>query len=183
MPISSASSAQECKLVIISPSGQYRPAVPGRLALAVSASTEIEAGRGDVWRIISDIDSAAQNITAILDIEVLERAPAADSVLGLKWTETRKMFGKEARETMTVVAEKPGYWYETRAQNHGTVYTSKMEIQEASNPDKCTLIMSFDHQPLSLGARLMSIFSFLFEGSIKKAFAQDLADIKRVAES
>ncbi len=151
--------------------------------MAVSASTEIKARREDVWRIISDIDSAKHNITAILDVEVLERAPAADSVLGLKWTETRKMFGKEAKETMTVVAEKPGYWYETRAQNHGTVYTSKMEIQETDTPHSCTLLMSFDHQPLSLGARLMSVFSFLFEGSIKKAFAQDLADIKRVAET
>lgn len=150
--------------------------------MTISVTTEIQASAADVWKIITDIDSAATNISAILAIEVLERPQADGSMLGLKWTETRKMFGKEAQETMTVVAEKPGRWYETRAENHGTVYTSKMEISEAANPGGTVLTMSFGHKPLSLGARLMSVFSFLFTGSIKKAFEQDLADIKRIAE-
>lgn len=151
--------------------------------MAVSVSTEISASSEIVWKLITDIDKAEQNISAILDIEVLERPQVVEGVLGLKWTETRKMFGKEAKETMTVVAEKPGCWYETRAENHGTVYTSRMEINEAENPGASVLTMSFDHKPLSLGARVMSVFSFMFTGSIKKAFEQDLADIKRIAEA
>lgn len=150
--------------------------------MPVSVSTEIQASTQEVWKVITDIDSAATNISAILDIEVLQRPQTDGTMLGLKWTETRKMFGKEAQETMTVIAEKRGCWYETRAENHGTVYTSKMEINEAATPGSSRLTLSFGHKPLSLVARLMSIFSFLFAGSIKKAFAQDLADIKRIAE-
>ncbi len=149
--------------------------------MAVSVSTEIRANADVVWNIITDIDSAAENISAILNIEVLERPQAANSVLGLRWTETRKMFGKEAQETMTVVAEKPGSWFETRAENHGTVYTSRMEISMAEQ-GHAILTISFDHTPLSPSARLMSIFSFLFTSSIRKAFEQDLEDIRRVAE-
>jgi hypothetical protein len=43
--------------------------------------------------------------------------------------------------------------------------------------------MSFGHQPQTMGAKIMSVFSGLFTGAIKKAFNEDLQDIKRLAET
>ena len=148
--------------------------------MTISTSAKINASRETVWAIITDFDNAAQNINAIISLEVLEKP--TDGWIGFRWRETRKMFGKEADETMTISDCKSGYWYQTTAHNHGTIYQSKLEITEVS-PQQCELSMSFGHQPQTMGAKIMSVFSGLFTGAIKKAFNEDLQDIKRLAET
>jgi carbon monoxide dehydrogenase subunit G len=139
---------------------------------------KIQAPRERVWEIITDIEHAAETISAIMDLTVLERP--ATGLVGLKWTETRMMFGKEAKETMWISAAAENQWYETTAESHGAIYHSRLEIRDAG--DGVELSMSFDSKPQSLFARIMAVVSFLFEGTIKKAFQQDLQDIKRLAE-
>ena len=148
--------------------------------MTISTSANIKASRQSVWEIITDFDNAADNINAIISLEVLEKPE--DGWSGFKWRETRKMFGKESTETMAISDYKDGFWYQTTANNHGTIYKSKMEITEIS-PDECELSMSFGHEPQTLGAKIMSVFSFMFTGAIKKAFQEDLAGIKKIAEA
>jgi len=148
--------------------------------MTISTAARIQAPRERVWEIITDFDNAAENINAIINLEINEKPDSG--WVGFKWTETRKMFGKESTETMTISDCSEGYWYQSTANNHGTVYQSKMEITEVS-PTECELTMSFGHEPQTLGAKVMAVFSFLFTGAIKKAFQEDLADIKRLAES
>ena len=138
----------------------------------------IQAPRERVWEIITDIEHAAETISAITKLTVLER-PAA-GFIGLKWMETRVMFGKEATETMWISAAEENHWYETTAESHGSIYKSRLEIQDAG--DGVELSMRFDATPTSLFARIMSMTSFMFNGTIKKAFQRDLQDIKRLAE-
>jgi carbon monoxide dehydrogenase subunit G len=147
--------------------------------MAVTATELIQAPRERVWEIITDIEHAAETISAITDLTVLER-PAA-GVIGLKWTEARRMFGKEATETMWISAAEENRWYETTAKSHGSIYHSRLEIRDAG--EGVELSMSFDATPTSLLARIMSAASFLFNGTMKKAIQKDLKDIKRLAES
>ena len=147
--------------------------------MSVTVTEKIQAPRERVWEIITDIEHAAETISAITDLTVLER-PAA-GLIGLKWTETRMMFGREARETMWISAAEENQWYETTAASHGAIYKSRLEIRDIG--DGVELSMSFDATPTSLFARIMSVASFLFNGTIKKAFRQDLQDIKRLAET
>jgi hypothetical protein len=42
--------------------------------------------------------------------------------------------------------------------------------------------MTFVAQPTTIGARVMSLFSRLFEGATRKALARDLDDIAAAAE-
>ena len=146
--------------------------------MSVMVAENIKASRERVWEIITDIEHAAETISAITKLTVLER-PAA-GFIGLKWTETRVMFGKEATETMWISAAEENHWYETTAESHGSIYNSRLEIRDAG--DGVELSMSFKTTPTSLFARIMSVTSFLFNGTIKKAFQQDLQDIKRIAE-
>lgn len=146
--------------------------------MSVVASEKIQAPRARVWEIITDIEHAAETISAITELTVLERP--ATGVIGLKWTETRVMFGKKAMETMWISAAEENHWYETTAESHGAIYNSRLEIRDAG--DGVELSMSFNATPRSLFARIMSAASFLFNGSIKKAFQQDLKDIKQLAE-
>ena len=146
--------------------------------MSVKATEQINASSDIVWQIVTDIDNAADNIKAITDARVLERPESG--LIGLKWQETRVMFGKEATETMWISAAEDGKWYETTANNCGAIYTSRVELKDLGGSTE--LSMSFSAQPVSLSARLFSVIGFLFTASIKKAFAEDLKDIKRLAE-
>ena len=68
--------------------------------MTVSTSATIKASRKKVWNIITDFDHAADNINAIISLEVLEKPD--NGWTGFKWRETRKMFGKESTETMVI---------------------------------------------------------------------------------
>lgn len=147
--------------------------------MPVSVSELIHAPRKTVWNIIADIENAEAIVSSILELEVLEKPQSG--LLGLKWREKRLMFGKEAEETMWVSDLEDGFWYETTAHNHGMIYISRMAVEDVE--DGCVLTMSFNCFPQTARAKLFALLSFLFNGAVKKAFASDLADMKRAAEA
>ena len=147
--------------------------------MAITVSKEINASVDRVWAVITDIDNCDKNISGIQAVKVLERPD--QGVIGLKWQETRLMMGKEAVETMWISSAEAPNWYETTAHNHGAIYTSRMEISES--PSGTILTMSFSSEATTLTSRLMSLLSFLFNSTLRRMIEQDLADIKKVAES
>ncbi len=146
--------------------------------MTVTATELIESPRHRVWEIITDIDNAATTISAITDLKIVERPK--QGIIGLKWEETRMMFGKSATETLWISAAKEFEWYETTAKNCGAIYNSKLSLVDKNGGTE--LSMSFSATPVTFAARLMSWLGFLFNGTIRKAFQQDLLDIKRRAE-
>lgn len=147
--------------------------------MSIAVSETIRAPRARVWEIITDIENAAETISAITELTVLERPN--QGLLGLKWTETRVMFGKDAQETMWISAAEDQQWYETTAENHGAIYKSRLEIRDAD--EGVELSMRFDATPTNFKSRIMCGMFSLFQGSAKKALQQDLKDIKARAES
>ncbi len=132
-----------------------------------------------VWATITDIQHCAQVITGILSVEVLEQPK--DGLVGLKWRETREMFGKAASETMWITHADAPNSYQTRAESHGAVYISGFTLEP--DGEHTVLTMSFRGEPQTLSARVMA---FLMAPMIKKAMVkvihQDLLDIKRFVE-
>ena len=146
--------------------------------MTITVSEDINASREQVWHLITDIDTWSDTITGIDAIEVLNRPDAG--VVGLKWKETRKMFGKEADETMWITAAEPFGWYETRAENHGAIYNTRLSLD--GTDDKTTLTMRFSATPTTFASKLMSAMSFMFNGTLRKMMQKDLGDIREVAE-
>ena len=68
--------------------------------MIVEAQVTIDAPEAAVWKVISDIESAADTISGIEQVEVLEKPE--DGLLGLQWRETRTLFGKTATEEMRI---------------------------------------------------------------------------------
>lgn len=147
--------------------------------MTITVSETIAAPRERVWEIVTDYTHWAERISGIIDVEILE--PPKEGIVGLKWKETREFFGKEATEIMWVTAAEPTHWYEVRAESHGAIYTTRVSL--ASLADGTTLTFQFSAQPTTLGARVMSLLSFMFNGSIRKAFQSDLGDIRAAAEA
>lgn len=147
--------------------------------LKVTANIEINKSRDSVWKAITDIENCAQMISSINKINILNN-PAEDFV-GLKWEETRVMFGKEATETMWITDFVEEEYYCTRAESHGSVYLSKLSLSKSGNGTLLT--MSFEGIAQTYAAKLLSFLMGPFiKNSIKKALTKDLQDIKLFVE-
>lgn len=148
--------------------------------MSVEVAVTVDAPKSRVWRTVADIENAADTISAIERIEVLEKPH--DGLLGLKWRETRTMYGKAATETMWISDVDDESYYVTEAQSHGSVY--RTEVRVAEEGGKTRLSMVFDAEAETFGARVMSaMMGFVVNRAVKKNLLQDLQDVKRAAES
>lgn len=144
------------------------------------ATLPVNASPEAIWAIISDIENATNNISAIEKIEVIDLP--SSGLVGLKWIETRTMFGKTATETMWITESETNAYYQTRAENHGAIYISRMFIQKKGDANH--IGMSFDGTPQTFGAKLMMfMMGWMFKKATKKAIIKDLEDIKKAAEA
>jgi len=143
-------------------------------------SVSIRAPRKRVWDIVSNIQDAGATVKAIEKIEILHNPTAG--LIGLKWRETRTMFGKQATEVMWITSAEDQAFYETRAESHGMVYTTRVALDDA--PGGGTMLsMDFAGEPQTFGAKVMGlVFSALMKGSMRKAIAKDLDDVRAAAE-
>ena len=142
------------------------------------AQVTINGSKAAIWAAMTDIGNAAEIISGIQNIEVLEKP--AGGLVGLKWRETRMLFGKPATAEKWITDAVENEFYQTRAEDNGFVFLSTTRISEGSGG--MTLTSSHDSKPQGLVARLMSIPMFLFKGVAKKALLQDLNDIKSAVE-
>ena len=139
----------------------------------------INGSRAAIWAAITDIEHAANAISGIDNIEVLERP--ATGLVGLKWRETRMLFGKPATADKWITDAAENEFYKTRAEDGGFVFLSTLRISESSSG--MTLTSAHDSRPQTFVARLMSIpMGLLFKGVAKKALLQDLNDYKAAVE-
>lgn len=145
----------------------------------IQADILIEAPKEKVWKIITDIEGSVDVISGIKEIDILEKS--SNGLIGLKWEETRIMFGKTATEIMWITeAEENGY-YQTRAEHPNVVYISKLSLTEEGSQTRLT--MEFKAQISSLGTRIMSaVMGLFFNKATRNAIQQDLVDIKAAAE-
>lgn len=147
--------------------------------MIVEAQVTINGSRAAVWAAITNIENAAKTISGIESIEVLEKP--ANGVVGLKWRETRKLFGKSASVDKWITDAAENEFYRTRAEDGGFVFLTTKSISEGSGG--ITLAESHESRPQGTVARLQSIpMGLLFKGVVKKALLQDLNDIKAAVE-
>jgi hypothetical protein len=144
----------------------------------VEAQVTINGSKAAIWAAITNIESASETISGIENIEVLEKP--ASGLVGLKWRETRMLFGKPATAEKWITDAVENEFYKTRAEDNGLVFLTTIRISESNGG--ITLTSSHDSKPQGIVARLMSIPMFLFKGVAKKALLQDLNDIKTAVE-
>ncbi|NNC40738.1 MAG: SRPBCC family protein [Acidimicrobiia bacterium] len=137
------------------------------------------AGPEKVWSVLTDLDNAANTVSAIEKIERL--AGGGGFELGTSWRETRTMFGKTATEDMTVTELDPGRSYKTEARSHGAHYVSTNRVDPIEGGSRITV--TFGAEPTSVLARVFAVtIGRLFDNATRKALAKDLAEIAATAE-
>ena len=146
--------------------------------MLVEAQVIIKGSKAAIWAAITNIENAAEIISGIEHIEVVEKP--ANGLVGLKWRETRMLFGKPATVEKWITAAAENEFYKTRAEDGGFVFVSTIRISESSGG--MTLTSSHETKPQGIVARLQSLPMFLFKGMVKKALVQDLNDYKSTVE-
>ena len=143
--------------------------------MKISVSTIINQPTDVVWATVSNIKNSANVISGIEKVEVLQEP--TQGLIGLKWKETRTLFGKTATETMWITDEEPGKSYDVRAESHGAIYLSKLMVTNLNGHSELT--MSFEGIAQTFGAKVLSaIFGRMAKKATQKALQKDLEDIK-----
>jgi uncharacterized protein YndB with AHSA1/START domain len=147
--------------------------------MLVEVQVTINGSRAGIWDAITNIEHAAQFISGIEKIEILDKP--ASGLVGLKWRETRILFGKPATADKWITDAAENEYYSTRAESDGFIFLSTIRIAESNGGMILTSI--HDSQPQTIGTKIMSIpMSLFFKGVAKKALMQDLVDIKAAVE-
>lgn len=144
----------------------------------VHHSDHIDAPQHEVFEVCSDFAHAAERIEDIQHIEVLTPGPIG---VGTRFRETRRMFGKDASEEMTVRVFDPPNRYVVTAASHGSEFTTTFRFTPEGSGTRVDV--EFQSKPISFGAKLMSPLMFLMSGMLRKCLAKDVSDLKRFLES
>ncbi len=145
----------------------------------ITASKHVSAPPETIWEVMTDFESAADRIHAIVSLEVLTDGPVG---LGTRFRETRIMFKKEATEEMEITVWDPPNSYTTEADGCGCHYTTMITCEGAG--DGTTVTMSMSIVPLTTFGKIMgALMGWMMKGAGVKAFAKDLDDLKVFVES
>ena len=143
--------------------------------MEISVEIEIKASKKAVWAEITDIKNSARMIQSIIALEMLNEPESG--LVGLKWAETRLMFGKEASETMWITEAVENEYYCTRAENCDSIYITQLTLNQRGK--NTLLTMSFTGKSEKLFIKIISSCMSLFiKSAMRKALQKDLQDIK-----
>ncbi len=147
--------------------------------MLVEVQVTIKGSREAIWAVMTNIENAAHTFSGIESVEMLDKP--ASGLVGLKWRETRILFGKPASADKWITDAVENSFYKTRAESDGYVFLSTMQIAEGK--DGITLTSIHDSVPQTFVAKFLSNpMMFFFKGVAKKALLQDLNDIKAAVE-
>ena len=148
--------------------------------MKIQVAIDIRSDPRKVWKAITDINAWQSMIQGIEKIELLNQPK--EGLVGLKWKETRTLFGKSATEIMWITAVKSNKSYTVNAESHGAHYVTETSIEQMT--DGCRLIQEFQSIPQTLGAKITTfLFGAMLRKNIIKSFESDLVDIKTAIES
>lgn len=146
--------------------------------MTVEAQITINGSKAAVWAATTDIERFAQVLSGVEQIEVVERP--ATGLNGLRWRETRILFGKPATVEKRITEAKENEYFTTRAEDSGFVFITTNRL--AGSDGSVTLTGIHETQPQGFAAKLKSLPMIFFKGVIKKAILQDLNDITQAVE-
>jgi carbon monoxide dehydrogenase subunit G len=139
---------------------------------------QIAAPPERVFAAASDFANAPKAIPGILRVEMLTPGPVR---AGTRFRETRRMFGKEASEEMTVAELEPPRRYLLTAESHGSRYRTEFRFEPGAAAGT-EVVMTFRGEPLTTFAKVMTFVMKPMMKSMAKLCARDLADLKRSIE-
>ncbi|MFL5327862.1 MAG: SRPBCC family protein [Gemmataceae bacterium] len=146
--------------------------------MLVEAQVTIHGTKAATWAAITDIENSAEFISGIQKIEIVKKP--ANGLVGLRWRETRLLFGKPTAVEKWITDAVENEFYRTRAEDGGFAFLTTKSISEGAGG--ITLTEAHESKPQTFVAKLQIPMLFLFKRVVKKYLLQDLNDIKAAVE-
>ncbi len=146
--------------------------------MIVEASVTMKGSRAAAWAAITDIENAAAALSGVERIDIVEKPLAG--IVGLRWRETRILFGEPATVEKKITDAVENEFYRTKAESDGFLFLTTMRLSESA--DGITVTSAHETKPQGLLASLKALPMVFFKGVVKKAILQDLNDLKAVVE-
>ncbi|MEQ8211106.1 MAG: SRPBCC family protein [Lacipirellulaceae bacterium] len=143
----------------------------------LTITKHIDATPDIVFRLATDFENTANHIQGIEKVELLTHGPVQ---VGTRFRETRKMFGKEATEEMTVTEFVPPKRFTLETESCGCHYVCTHELIHDIAGTHFKL--DIETHAVSLMAKVMSPLSKLMAGTMRKMIESDLEDLSKIAE-
>ena len=145
----------------------------------VECTIEIDAPIEKVFALFTDFKRLPYRIPKILRVEMLTPGPVA---VGTQFRETRKVFGTEATEVMTVTSLLPNQELSMSSPNCGI--RSDCQFRFEPHGDGTKVHVLFAITPENLFAKIMwKAQSFFMKGMMVKMIREDMECIKKSAEA
>ena len=154
-----------------------RPEDEAIMASRFTVKTKIHAPIDVVFKRLTDFEHAADRIEGITKMEMLTEGPVG---VGTRFKETRLFMRKEATEEMEVTSFQQPTGYSLGCESCGCQYDTDFKLTPADGGTEVE--MRFRAQPLTLGAKVMSVIFKPMVKSVVKTCEKDLDDIKRSIE-
>jgi uncharacterized protein YndB with AHSA1/START domain len=106
---------------------------------ALTFTTEFAAPRERVFAAFTDLEHAAENVAAIVRVEVLTDGPVGR---GTRFRETRVMFRREATEELEITAFDPPQSYTVEADSCGTHWRTTFQFSQIDAETKARAMPS-----------------------------------------
>jgi hypothetical protein len=146
--------------------------------MIVEAQVTIRGLKAAVWAAITDIEKTEAIVRGIEKVEIVERPTGG--LVGLKWRETRMLFGKPST-VEKLITDATESAFTTRAEDDGFVFVTTHRLEGSDG--SVTLKSSHETKAQGFVASLKAMPLFLFKGAIRKAILEDLNDIKSAVEA
>lgn len=147
--------------------------------MIVEARVTINGSKASVWAATTDIEHLAERLSDVEKIAIVEKP--VTGLVGLRWKETRLLFGKAATVEKWITEAKENAYYTTRAEQDGFVFVATNRI--SGSDGSVTLTGSHETRSQGFAARLRSLPMIFFKGVIRKAILRDLNGIKAAIEN
>jgi carbon monoxide dehydrogenase subunit G len=147
---------------------------------SITLSRHVDATPDAVWSILTDVPSAASNLSGVTSVEALSDGPYR---VGTRWRETRTMFGRQASEEMWVTEVDAPRSTVVEAESAGTHYTTTFTVTPESGG--CSLAVRFAGESVSPSRVQKIVWKVLGRFGLRaasKAMRTDLDDIAKAAE-
>ena len=147
--------------------------------MRVIASQPIRAPLARVFEIFTDVEHCAGRIKGVKKAEILSEVRSGK---GVRWNETRVMFGSDATAEKAIVAFDAPRSFRVESRVDGTNYVSTFDFAEGAEPGVTVATWTHGSEALTFGAKFMSPMLFLLQGTMRKFMKKDLADLAEFLE-
>lgn len=136
-----------------------------------------------VWSVATDIEGTVEVLEGVTGVERLDGGDGFGP--GLRWRETRVLFGREASEELEITAVEEGRSYTAEAESGGTRYHSVLRVEPAETGSLVTMTFGAEQARRRLLGRIADRVGATraMERATSKALQQDLDDIVAAAEA